>query len=685
MRRPTYIVAGYLALHLTSVHWDPLGLWGVDMLAYHPLWVQVCFAATGALLLVPRVRRGLLATLPSVPDGLNPWHSGASFIRASVALVCLALVGFIGLRSATHILGDRLLFVSELGTGTWEHVPRVDRAPVAFALVHHLNDLGTPIWGSGVNTYRLLSLVSGILYMLLALQTARALGSRSTEKTLILGFLVTTGSLQLFFGYVENYPLLHAGILLYLLLSLYALRGRVPIYVPASLLGILVSFHFTAAALAPSLLVLAGLQSRSRSDNPAASIWIRSARVSLHLLAFPILTLVIFALVGYHPLQHLGELGGFHVLPFVADPAETYHHGLVSGTHLLDMLNQMFLVAPAAIMVVCLRPRPARARNPYRTFLLAASAFPILFTWLANPSIGAFRDWDVFTFSALPFTLWAAVALIDRIPDRHRLAQVGLLFCGAALLHTATWVGVNANETSAETRFATLLDRCRLSVHARSYGWETLGIHYLTRAKTGDAQQAYELALLAAPENPRHWTSVGSFHFGSGHYEAAFTHYRKAIALRPDHTKAHASLGRTYHETGDYAAAVRHYRRSISLTPGDARLRNDLGNTFYTLGNHSSAAECYHNAVRLRPGFADAHSNLAAAAFQLRQYFRSVEHALRAVDLQPDLIDAHLNLGAAYRELGQMAQARSSFERVLQLNPNDPQAPTIRQWLSETP
>ena len=85
------------------------------------------------------------------------------------------------------------------------------------------------------------------------------------------------------------------------------------------------------------------------------------------------------------------------------------------------------------------------------------------------------------------------------------------------------------------------------------------------------------------------------------------------------------------------------------------------------------------------PGFADAHSNLAAAAFQLRQYFRSVEHALRAVDLQPDLIDAHLNLGAAYRELGQMAQARSSFERVLQLNPNDPQAPTIRQWLSETP
>ena len=685
MRRPILIVAGYLVLHLVSAHWDPLGLWGVDMLAYHPTWIQVLFAAAGALLLVPRVRRALAAALSSVPAGLNPWNSQASFVRASAALACLALLTFIGLRSATHLLGDGFLFVRELGADTWKHLPRIDRAPLAFAIVRSLHDLGAPIWSSAADTYRALSVSSGILYVLLALQTARALGSRGAEKALILGFLITPGCLQLYFGYVENYPLLHTGILLYLLLSLHALRGRVPTFVPASLLGILVPFHFAAATLAPSLLVLAALQSGIRPDAPGASLWTRSARASRHLVAFPVLTLLVFALIGYHPLMHVGELGGFHVLPLLAEPGETYHHGLLSGTHLLDVLNQMLLVVPSALLVLCVRFGPTRSRDPYRTFLLTASVFPILFVLLANPSIGAFRDWDVFAIPAIPFTLWAAVRLIDRVPNHHRLAQIGILLCGASLLHTATWIGVNASETASETRFATLLDRCRLSVHARSYGWETLGVHYLTRGRADNARKAYELALQAAPENPRHWTSVGSFYFGSGQYELALAHYRKAISLRPDHVKAHASLGRTYHEIGDYDAALAHYRKAISLTPGDARLQNDLGNTFFALADYKSAARCYRNAVRLLPGFADAHSNLAAAAFQLGQYQTAIDHAREAVDLQPDLIDAHLNLGAACRELNQIEQARASFRKVLELNPNDPQAPTIRRWLDQNP
>ena len=55
------------------------------------------------------------------------------------------------------------------------------------------------------------------------------------------------------------------------------------------------------------------------------------------------------------------------------------------------------------------------------------------------------------------------------------------------------------------------------------------------------------------------------------------------------------------------------------------------------------------------------------------------------MELRPDFIGAHLSLGAAYRELNQIEQAKASFRRVLELNPNEPQAPTIRQWLNNAP
>ena len=48
------------------------------------------------------------------------------------------------------------------------------------------------------------------------------------------------------------------------------------------------------------------------------------------------------------------------------------------------------------------------------------------------------------------------------------------------MLHTLSWVVVNAREAAAEARFEKLLQTCPLSRYARSYGWETLGTHPMT-------------------------------------------------------------------------------------------------------------------------------------------------------------------------------------------------------------
>ena len=113
MRTPTWIVAGFLALHLISAHWDPLCLWGVDMLAYLPLWAEVLFAVLGVALLVPEVRIRLLEGQAGLPRQLDPWHSRTSSLRFAALLAVLALAAFLCLplldRSRPDARGTRLL------------------------------------------------------------------------------------------------------------------------------------------------------------------------------------------------------------------------------------------------------------------------------------------------------------------------------------------------------------------------------------------------------------------------------------------------------------------------------------------------------------------------------------------------------------------------------------------------
>ena len=134
---------------------------------------------------------------------------------------------------------------------------RVDRAPLTFALIRTLHSVGVAIWQTAENTYRVYSYASGLLYVLLAFVASGALGKNDREKSVVFGFLVTAGYVQLFFGYVENYAFYIPASLLYLLAGLRCMESRAPLYVPALILGLLIPLHFFFVFFVPSLLVLA--------------------------------------------------------------------------------------------------------------------------------------------------------------------------------------------------------------------------------------------------------------------------------------------------------------------------------------------------------------------------------------------------------------------------------------------
>jgi len=101
----------------------------------------------------------------------------------------------------------------------------------------------------------------------------------------------------------------------------------------------------------------------------------------------------------------------------------------------------------------------------------------------------------------------------------------------------------------------------------------------------------------------------------------------------------------------------------------NARIYNLLGALDLADKNRNLALEDFKRAVELRPSFSEAQNNLGALLVAAQDYPEAIEHLQVAVRDSQDDPDGHLNLGNAYRGNKQYDQAKTEYERVLQLDP----------------
>jgi tetratricopeptide (TPR) repeat protein len=435
----------------------------------------------------------------------------------------------------------------------------------------------------------------------------------------------------------------------YLLASLRDLPSpRFPWW-PASVLGVLVALHLMTVTLLPSLVLLAavrtqGAELRLRGGSRAAAGASALAAVALAAtVAWVLFRALDFDIVGYLRATREGRL-----LPLFSDPTFFQAYRMFSWRHLFDVANQYMLVAPAAVMgALLLRRRRADARQ---VFLAVAAVPPLLFTIVANPEVGPFRDWDVFSFAAPLALLWVGTSLGLLLRNAQELGHVAILLVGGAALHALAWIAVNADAAAAEARFVRLLERCPVSAHAAAYGWETLSIHHEVAKRPEDAVRSLERAIRANPANPRYWRKVGELHVEAGRDAEARRCLERALELDPNLVDAWLALGIVYYRANELAEAAALFERVVARREADAAAWYNLGLCRSRQGDPGEALRCFRSAVEAKPDFADAQYQLAALL----------------------------------RELGDVGAARAAFARQLELEPEGPRAEEIRRWLAET-
>ncbi|MCB0163916.1 MAG: hypothetical protein KDI79_06815 [Anaerolineae bacterium] len=322
-----------------------------------------------------------------------------------------------------------------------------------------------PLLGWPVETvYATVSIVCGMIFVYILLVFTAHLGRDPLESAVLAGLLLTTGSMQLFFGYVENYVIISLLLLGTLFLAWLALLGRLPPVWPVLGLAVTNAFHPSTVFIWPGLWLLSFF------------CW-RRGRVSMvgaivqTVLPPLLIGAGVFALMesGGHGVSALtgvdrpgGGDGVWFVPLFTIDPewAKYQPYTMFSAAHVIDWLNIHFLIAPFGLPLIGLTLVATgwfgltlfetEAERDFGYVLGLIAAMYILFTWLWNADYGGRKDWDLFAPSAFVYSLLAGYLLVRALPDRQLLKESGLVVIAVSLVHTAAWVFTNTHPLPRE-------------------------------------------------------------------------------------------------------------------------------------------------------------------------------------------------------------------------------------------
>jgi tetratricopeptide (TPR) repeat protein len=569
-----------LLLHVVGFLWWPGKWWGVSHLAAFPLAVGLLWAALAlsGVAVLPRFAARL---------GALPFPGG----RGLLALLAVAALSFVLLRESQHLFGDGWLLIRSRGMSV-----TFLRAPVLVRSMVWMVRTAEEAAGISIATgIAVLSMVAGVVALALMARIARTLADESSQRWLVFGSLATAGAMQLFFGHVEYYGVLAAGVLAWLWIALREASGVGRAGPSWLAYAVLSTLHLSSVGLLPAQLLLGW------------RAWRGGARRSLLLVPAALALwwgLLHLARSGAHTLA--AQAGGGvrnYLAPYFDTQSSRHAFGFFEPAHALAVLNDLLLAAPIvfAVAVVAVAVRATRS-HPARPFLLVASLGCLGINILFNREIGAIRDWDTLAPYAFVLVCWAAVEVLRRPVLQPQ--RVALLLVWVALAHAVPWTLVNAIPGAAERQIRILLHEDSMwSPYARGLMHEEFAILARESGDLRTALREYEAASAASPSDARYHVGRGDTYFRLGDAASAIQAYEAAIRVRPSWMPGHNNLAAVLLATGgDLSRARQHAMEAVRLAPGNPEAWVTLGDIELARQDADAAVRAFESALRLRPG-----------------------------------------------------------------------------------
>ena len=167
-----------------------------------------------------------------------------------------------------------------------------------------------------------------------------------------------------------------------------------------------------------------------------------------------------------------------------------------------------------------------------------------------------------------------------------------------------------------------------------------------------------------------------------------YTYLSPAKPVAGNHTAAAAAFAQAQQdEQGSlWTEAMESYGQAARSDPSWFEAHYDYGVLSYRLRDYRQALAAYEYALALQPESVDARYNFALALKAAGYVTDSVNELRKVVAASPAEVRAHLALGNIYAlQVHDVTRATAQYSKVLELDPNNSEAPSIRAWLASHP
>ncbi|HZS54166.1 MAG TPA: tetratricopeptide repeat protein [Bryobacteraceae bacterium] len=171
------------------------------------------------------------------------------------------------------------------------------------------------------------------------------------------------------------------------------------------------------------------------------------------------------------------------------------------------------------------------------------------------------------------------------------------------------------------------------------------------------------------------WNNLGIASLDQLQYADALTAFRQALTLHPDYADGWINIALTNLEWEKYSDAREPLEKALQLSPGNARALYYMGLVERRSGNADAEVADFEQVVAQYPDARDARRELGISYYQTHRYdeARTQFEALQRID--PDDLAAHYNLAVIYRRLG-MKDKAAQQAALFATKQVDPGAPT---------
>jgi tetratricopeptide (TPR) repeat protein len=585
----------YLLLLLAAAS-GYVDLWGVYHLTVFPCWVVFGLAT---------ISLGILWTPIGIPSLIEKACNLGQRLRPRgiipVSLMVVASVLFILGRSKNHLLGDGFQRLSMVETDAgFSFTEYLDVA------AHRLMYL---LLGDAELSYVAVGVLSGILFLIVVYSFARRLSPNPVTRVGAVLTILGIAQIQFFFGYAESYSIMTALAAFFIYVGYTSVLRRSYLWIAVALFAIAGLFHVTAWCLFPGVICL---------------LWIRGSKqksVTYKVLGILLLVAGSAALVLLY-----GKLRSMNALVEI-QPTEDKLYALFSAQHFADLANILLLVAPLPLIILIgslffLRKRIRLWSRP-TAFLFFSLIGSLVFAFVAEPNLGAVRDWDLLALFGVPAAFLAAYSgavVLKRKGERQVLVAAGLAIL---LMHTVPWVCSNTSKTLTVEH---LKRHIAADVHysaehlsgARLKSWGYLMEMYYDDLE--EKERAMLLRLQGNPGDVHGWLNLARVSFKLGKREQA----RSALEVIEDFTPqiAHSfkNMVLLYIELGEIEKAATKLSLGIDWFPDDPDVYFLGGAIGQLMENYETSAMLYQKAVVLSPKDKDALMNYAEVLIILGDY-----------------------------------------------------------------